>query len=622
MTTIKEYQQESYQQRFFYMKVLFVLALSLLGIPLSCLQLWHGNEYRNRSENNRIRLAEIKATRGRILDAERTIIADNRPSFVVSVIPEEVKDARTLMTYLSPVYPQEKMDLAGKIEYLGTATPFRAVPMWKDATWEAMAYLAANKVRIPGLVLEVNETRHYPYGVLFSHITGYIGEINSGEIEANKHYKYKPGDMIGKIGIEQQWERFLRGKDGGAQIEVDAHGREIRTLEKREPIPGHNVRLSVRTSLQEAAVAAFGPDKTGVAIAMDPRDGRILCYVSLPAYDPNRLVDGVSSEQWKLLINDPLHPLTNRGIQGQYPPGSVFKVLIAAAALQEGVVHPNDRFFCSGALRIGSRMFRCWRTHGHGTVDLHRALVESCDVYFYQVGQRLGIKKIKEWASRFGFGQPTGIELTGEKSGLVPSPEWKKKFSREPWYEGETAMVSIGQGALLVTPLQLLCMMATIANGGMRWTPRLVECAESLDGALVADNPPRLSASLPLSPSTVTVLHQALRDVVMTGSGTGTRARLQGIDVAGKTGTAQVVQLGREKGGSAVRETNDHAWFVCYAPADAPEIAVVVLVEHGGHGGQAAAPIARQILRAYFEEQHNRAPPVDTQQQALLDTLF
>lgn len=617
MTRIKEHHKERFQPRFYYLKVFYLLGLSLLLVRLACLQIWHGNEYRTRSENNRIRLSEIKATRGRIMDADRVIIADNRPSFVVSVIPEEAEDKEALVSHLSSVYPYDQGDLLASIEALGRAVPFRAQPIWKDATWEAMAYLAANKIRIPGLVIQVAESRHYPYGDLFAPITGYIGEISNEEIGRYRNYNYKPGDMIGKAGVEQQWEKFLRGKDGGQQVEVDARGREIRTLEYLEPVPGHNVILSVRTSLQRAAVEAFGKDRTGTAIAMDPRDGRILCYVSVPSFDPNSFVGRVSGEQWKNLVSDPLHPMTNRGIQGQYPPGSVFKALIATAALQEGVISPQETLWCGGSYRVGNKSFRCWRTHGHGSVDLHRALVESCDVYFYQVGLRLGIKRIKEWAGRFGFGQQTGIDLSGEKQGVVPCPEWKRKRSKEPWYEGETAMVSIGQGSLLVTPLQLLCMIATIGNGGKRWAPRIVDRVESLEGTLVMENPPRLNASVDLDPSTLGRIHAALRDVVMTRSGTGTRARIDGVEVAGKTGTAQVVQLGREKAGP--REAKDHAWFACYAPADDPEIAVVVLVEHGGHGGESAAPVAREILRTYFSERQRR--PADTPERMARSTF-
>jgi len=624
MTRIKEPQREGFRKQFVYTTILYTLVCSFLLLRLACLQIWKGKEYRNLSENNRIRLTEIKASRGRILDADRTILVDNRPSFVVSVIPEEVQNDEILGHYLGSVYPLDKDELWLQIQNLRKAIPFRAVPIWKDASWEEMAYLEANKLRIPGVVLQVNEVRNYLYGNLFSHVTGYIGEVNSEEIGRLRQYAYKPGDFIGKVSIESQWERYLRGRDGGAQAEVDARGREIRILEKREPIPGNNVFLSIRSPLQKCAFDAFGKNNAGVAIAMDPRDGRILCYVSIPSYDPNQLAVGVSYEQWKSLSTHAQHPLTNRGIQGQYPAGSVFKVVMAVAALEEHVVSPGESLYCGGSYRVGNKVFRCWRKQGHGSVNLHRALVESCDVYFYQIGQRLGIERIARYATLFGFGHPTDIGLGGEREGLVPSELWKRKRFREPWYDGETVMVSIGQGYLLVTPIQILTMMATVANGGNRWTPRIVERVESIDGGLVMENQPMLKESLDISPSTLKLVQTSLRDVVMTRSGTGTRARVEGVEVAGKTGTAQVVRMGveRKKRKAVSREKEDHAWFTCYAPAHNPEIAVVVLLEHGGHGGESAAPIAREILRAYFSGKHPLKEEVRVSQSASSRTMM
>ena len=610
MTRIKEHHSEEFRKQFFCAALLYLMVLGFLLVRLAYLQIWKGNEYRHMSENNRIRLTEIVASRGRILDRDRTVLVDNRPCFVVSVIPEEVQNEQILTHHLSLVYPSGQDELLSQIRSLSKALPFRAFPLWKDASWEAMAYIEANKLRIPGVLIQVNEVRNYLYGSLMSHITGYIGEVNPQEIDRYPYYVYKPGDCIGKSGIESQWERFLRGRNGGAQVEVDARGREIRMLEKKEPVPGNNLVLSVHVALQKSALEAFGEDTTGVAIAMDPRNGRILCYVSLPSFDPNQFVGGVPSEEWNALSTHPLHPLTNRGIQGQYPPGSVFKIVIAAAALEEHVVSPEEFLYCGGSYK----RFRCWKKHGHGSVNLHRALVESCDVYFYQLGQRLGIQRIAAYAKRFGFGDLTGIGLNGERAGHVPSEEWKKKRLGEPWYEGETLQVAIGQGYLLVTPLQILTMMATIANGGTRWVPRIVERVESLDGGLIMEDQPLVKSSVHLSPSTLTHMRTALRDVVMTRSGTGTRARLDTVEVAGKTGTAQVIRMGeeRQRDEALPREARDHAWFTCYAPVQDPEIAVVVLVEHGGHGGESAAPIAREILRTYFTTVHPPKEPAET----------
>jgi penicillin-binding protein 2 len=324
--------------------------------------------------------------------------------------------------------------------------------------------------------------------------------------------------------------------------------------------------------------------------------------LNLPSFDPNHFVGGFSREEWDDLRTDPFHPLTDRVIQGLYPPGSIFKIVVAVAGLEEGLVTPQEKFFCSGRLHLGVRDFRCWRKAGHGAMDFHQALVQSCDVYFYQLGQRLGIERIRDYAKRFGLGQRTGIPLEGEKTGLVPSPEWKRNRFGEPWYEGETLVVSIGQGALLVTPIQVVTLLSSVANGGILLRPRLVERVEYTDGRVFMDNDSQGRAPVPFSTGTAAILRNALRAVVDAEKGTGRRARLEGVPVAGKTGTAQVVRLDDQKKSEdeIPRKERDHAWFACYAPADSPEIVVVVLVEHGGHGGETAAPIAREILAEYF----------------------
>jgi penicillin-binding protein 2 len=428
-----------------------------------------------------------------------------------------------------------------------------------------------------------------------------MGEINPRELQRAHRHDYRIGDWIGKVGIEKYWEDQLRGKKGGLQVEADARGRQISLVKRKEPTPGKNLVLSLERRLQQRARQAFG-DATGVAIAADPRDGRVLCYLNLPSYDPNSFVGGISRDEWDSLRMNPFHPLTNRGIQGLYPPGSVFKIVLAIAALEEGVVTPEEKVFCSGRYRLGTRDFRCWRRAGHASVDMHQAIVQSCDVYFYQMGQRLGIDRIQAYAKRFGLGQRTGIGLDGEKTGLVPSPEWKRKRFGEPWYEGETLIVSIGQGALLVTPIQVVGLLAAVTNGGTLFEPRLVERIESMDGKASVERASERGAPVHFSNRTATIVQNALRDVVASEKGTGKRARLEGVAVAGKTGTAQVIRMDDQKTSAdeIPLKERDHAWFACYAPAESPEIVVVVLVEHGGHGGETAAPIAREILEEYF----------------------
>jgi penicillin-binding protein 2 len=597
----------------------FAAAFTILLARLAYFQLWSGEAFRSLSETNRIRVTEIHAPRGRILDANHEILVDNRPCFDVTVIPEEVQDYASLEASLSGLSPLPAEVLKERLATIRRSVPFRSHVVWRDASWETVAYLEANALRTPGVMIQVTQARDYLTRGLFAHSIGYIGETSQRDLDNSHAHKYRIGDWIGKAGIERNWEEQLRGKKGGLQVEADARGRQISVIKRKEPTPGGTLLLSLQRRLQERALQAFG-DMQGVAIAADPRDGRILCYLSLPWFDPNSFVGGISREEWDSLRLDPHHPLTDRAIQGLYPLGSVFKIVLAAAALEEGVITPQERIFCSGKHRLGVREFRCWKKSGHGSVDFHRALVESCDVYFYQVGQRLGIERIHAYATQFGFGQCTGIRLDGEKTGLVPSPEWKRKRFGEPWYEGETLVVSIGQGALLVTPLQVVRMMSALVNGGALVTPRLVEKIESADGRGFDEGSPAPAASLRLSKGTAETVKQALRDVVESDRGTGKRARIKGVEVAGKTGTAQVVRMGERpsKGSDIPRREQDHAWFACYAPAASPEIVVVVLVEHGGHGGERAAPIAREILEEYFRSDPQKAiqaasPPADSE---------
>lgn len=601
MTNLRNGSGDAHARAFFITGLCVLCLFALLILRLAHIQLLEGERYRRLSERNRIRLLEIHAPRGKILDVNRESLADNRPRFDVTAIPEEVQDFDALEQALSPRSPLPPDTFRRRIQEMQKAVPFRSFPLWRDASWETMAYLEANRLRIPGVFVQVNQSRDYLYGDLLAGVIGYMGEISAAHLERDQGKHYRMGDWVGKVGIEKIMEEHLRGQKGGRQVEVDARGRQIRILQEREPDPGSNVVLHLDRRLQEAAANAL-KGQAGTVIAMDPRDGKILCYVNRPSFDPNLFIRGISLDAWRALQNDPGRPLTNRGIQGQYPPGSVFKVLVALAALETGVVHPEERIFCSGSHKLGNHTFHCWNRRGHGPMDLHQALVESCDVYFYQVGQRLGIHRIREYAEAYGLGTRTGIRIPGEQAGLVPSPEWKQAAQNAPWYEGETLIVAIGQGALLVTPLQMAVMISAVANGGQLWTPRLVKQVEHPDGRVVMRSSPERRATLPVSPRVLDRIHHALRDTVHAERGTGHRARIPGTEIAGKTGTAQVVRL-REFNVPQEElpwEHRHHAWFVCYAPVRAPEIAVAVLVEHGGGGGSTAAPVAKKVLEAYF----------------------
>jgi len=435
-----------------------------------------------------------------------------------------------------------------------------------------------------------------------------LGEIGSSQLKGLKDQGYSMGDEIGQYGLERRWEEVLRGQSGGQQVEVDALGRRVRVLHEVPDVPGYTFHMTFDRRLQETAFAALN-GKEGTIVALDVNTGAILAMVSTPAFDPNTFARGIKAEEWRELIKDRLRPLSNRATQGQYPPGSTFKVIMTIAGLEEGVLQPEARISDPGYYNFGNRSFRDWKKGGHGSVDLRKAIVESCDVYFYQLGPRIGVDRIAKWARAFGLGEKTGVALDDERNGLVPDSEWKRKRYRQPWYPGETVSISIGQGYLTVTPLQLVNMIATVANGGTLYRPRIVSKVESFDGATIREYGPEKIRTINLKPSTLERLRSALADVVNGPGGTGGAARSSLVEIAGKTGTAQVVEM---KGGYVKTEqlayfNRDHAWFISYAPVQNPQIAVVVLVEHGGHGGEAAAPMAKKVIERYIELQKQPA---------------
>jgi penicillin-binding protein 2 len=432
-----------------------------------------------------------------------------------------------------------------------------------------------------------------------AHLLGYLGEIGPKQLKTQKANGYSMGDEIGQFGLERRWEEFLRGQSGGQQVEVDALGRRVRVLHEVEDVPGYNVVLTIDKDVQQAAYEGL-KGKDGAIVALDVNSGAVLAMASTPAFDPNVFARGVTSQEWRSLTTDRAHPLNNRAIQGQYPPGSTFKIVLTVASLEEETIPPGQTLSCGGSWTVGNRAFRDWKKEGHGPVDLHKGLVQSCDVYYYQLGQRLGIDQIAKHARNLGLGEKTGIALDDEKPGLIPDTEWKKRRYNQPWYPGETPSAAIGQGYITVTPLQMANLMAIIGNGGTRYRPWFVSKVVSLDGSVIQEYGPEKLGTAPLKESTVAFLRNTLRDVV--SAGTGGSAKSQMVSIGGKTGTAQVVEmkgayLKSEQLAYAIR---DHAWFVAYAPTENPEIAVAVLVEHGGHGGSAAAPLAKSVIEKYF----------------------
>ena len=582
--------------------VVLILAFGALIGRLFFLQVVDGERYTFLSENNRVRIKRIPGTRGMVVDRAGQLLVDSRPSFDLLFVAEDAEQPESTLRQLAHYLGRDEKELLAVFEENQKRPAFEEVVIGRDVDWATVVAVESHQLDLPGVTLRARPRRSYADGPIGAHVLGYLGEIGPKQLKNLKDQGYATGDEFGQYGLEKTWEDFLRGQSGGQQVEVDALGRRVRVLHEVTDIPGYTVHLTLDRQLQETAFEAL-KGKEGTIVALDVNTGAILAMVSTPAFDPNIFARGIKSDEWQTLIKDRLRPLSNRAIQGQYPPGSTFKVIMAIAGLEEGVLQPESRISDPGYFVFGNRTFRDWKKGGHGSVDLHKAIVESCDVYFYQAAQKIGIDRIAKWARAFGLGERSGASLDDEKGGLVPDSEWKRKRYRQPWYPGETISIGIGQGYLTVTPLQLANMMAAVANGGILYRPRIVDKIESVDGTIAREYGPEKIRTIDVKSATLERLRSALADVVKAPGGTGGAARSSIVDIAGKTGTAQVLEM---KGGYVKTEqlayfNRDHAWFVSYAPAQNPKIAVTVLVEHGGHGGDAAAPLAKKVIEKYME---------------------
>ena len=565
--------------------------LVLIG-QLWYLQVLEGGRFLDASDKNRLRIRPIAAPRGILFDRHGVPLVDNRPAFTLSLIPRElpreaaVRDAvlGRVAALLRIPYP-ELQDAVARLQ----PDSFLPVRVRRGLTLEDVAKIEEWKLELPGVITEVEPQRVYPTSRFAAHLLGYVREANDDQLRQGR---YRRGEMVGQNGLERLLDDYLRGKDGGERIEVDAMGRAVRMIQQSEPHPGAQVVTTVDRRVQEAAERAM-EGRAGAVVVMDPRSGDVLAMVSTPAYEIDRFTGTIDRAAWLRVVQDPNFPLLNRTIQSQYAPGSVFKILVAAAGLQEGSLTPLDRVHCTGEFHLGAWTFKDWKTEGHGVMDLHRAIAQSCDVFFYNAGLKVGGSTIARYATAFGFGGPTGIELPGEKLGLIPHPAERRE--RRAWTAGDTVNMSIGQGAVLVTPMQVARFMGAVANGGVLWRPRLVQRVERPERGVVYSDPGKVNGHVELSPVVWEYLRRSLWAVVNEG-GTGAAARIPGLEIAGKTGTAQIIAKSKSSLGQ------DHAWFVAFAPVKEPEVVVVVLVERGGHGGDVAAPIARRILQAIFFE--------------------
>ncbi|MBI2998553.1 MAG: penicillin-binding protein 2 [Deltaproteobacteria bacterium] len=590
-----------FRRRTRFLTTLVSIVFLLLGGRLFFLQVLQGERFTYLAENNRIRLKKIPGTRGMVFDRNGQLLVDSRPSFDLLFVPEDATEPEMTLKYLARVLGRDE---AGLLNILGESKGrplFEEIVLGRDVDWRTVVAVETHHLELPGVTLRMRPRRSYLNNGAAAHLLGYIGEIGPKQLNALKEKGYSVRDDIGRFGLEKSWESFLRGRGGGQQMEVNALGQKVRILGEVEEVPGNNVYLTLDRDLQGSAYEAL-QGKQGAIVALDARSGATLALASSPPFDPNVFARGIGADEWHALVKDKMQPLNNRAVQGQYPPASTFKIVLAIAALEEGLIQPETRIFDPGYYVVGNRTFRDWKKGGHGWVDLHKAIVESCDVYFYQLGQRLGIDRIAKYARLLGLGDKTGIALDDEKSGLIPDSEWKRKRFGQPWFPGETPSAAIGQGYVSVTPLQMANLLAAVANGGTLYRPWFVRKVETLDGRLIREYGPEKIRSVALKEGTLKHIRNALRDVVNSGSGTGGKAMSNLIEIAGKTGTAQVAEMrgGFVNSERLPYEIRDHAWFVGYAPAENPEIAVAVLVEHGGRGGSAAAPLAKMVIEKYF----------------------
>lgn len=590
----------------------FILCIFLVLLAkLFLLQIIQGDFYYRKSENNRIQLIESIAPRGRIYDCKGELLVDNRPSFCASLIPWLAADRvdETLERFKG-VCKVDEEEIKKKIKRQ-RFRPFQPILLAQDLTPAIVSKILESENEFPGIVIRTIPSRYYPNHSLCAHLLGYVQEINEKDLERLKDEGYEQSDLIGQNGIERSYETFLRGVDGGTGIEIDVRGRPAQVpciLGEKEPTIGADAVLTIEKRVQEACESALQGNR-GAIVVMNPFNGDIIGMASSPGFDPNMFIQPISSSRWQKMVNNPSHPMLNRVVQATYPPASVFKIVVAVAALEEGKADLNDVVKCEGAMKAGKRTYRCWNRSGHGLVNFARGVAESCDIYFYHLGVKLGPEIIEKYARLFGLGVPSGIEIGGEKSGIVPGPEWKKRTKGERWFLGDTFNFSIGQGHLLTTPLQMANVMNVLFNGGKLYRPRLVR--EILfRGGEKKKFSPQLIKQIVLKPSTVNTMRTVLRLVVTRG--TGTLSNISEAEVIGKTGTAQ------NPGGK------DHAWFIAFCEpqldSQSKSVTIAVLLENGGSGGAVACPIAARVLRSIY--QIKPSSTVSGNMQTISDTAF
>lgn len=594
------YESESYQPPklgLWLLQGLIIFIFFVFGLRFWYLQIHRGEEFSRMARENQLRKETIYAPRGLLRDRNGKLLAVNEPSYALALVREDCKDIDKTLLHIAEITGRDLDQLKEKYEQgRRLVKAFEPMILVPELPFELLARIEANALFWPGLEIVHRPRRHYPYGSLMAHILGYVAEASQEEMQDDKSLRM--GDSVGKQGLEYVLEQKLRGAKGVMQLEVDATGRDLTQRVLREPKAGDNVVLSIDLELQRFVTEQLRGMAGGVVV-MDPDNGQLLALVTQPSYDNNLFTAGLSNQQWEALQLNPRHPLQNRVIQSVYPPGSIWKLLMAAAGLSQGFIRPSDTVFCTGSYQLGRRVFRCWKKGGHGRTDLRKALVESCDVYFYQLGERMGVDRIHDYAEKCGFGEPTGIDLPHEKGGLAPSREWKRRRFGEPWHGGENLNLAIGQGYTLVQPLQVARFLSALVNGGKLLKPNLLKDAEET-----------VQAELPLSDEHRRTIVDAMVDTVASDHGTCRRIRRPDAVLGGKTGTAQVVKIAGEERRDKDEMPymhRDHAWMASFGERKGKRYVVVVMIEHGGHGGSAGGPISKAIYDKLFGPVGGRA---------------
>ncbi len=586
---------------------------STLAVGFWVMQVVQHAQFEEMAENNHQRTLALRAPRGIVFDRDLKVLVENRRSYSISIVREHTKDLNRTVHLLAEAIGVDEAVVKQAVDRHRREPSYRPIMIVQDATLAQVAAVKARRLdfELPDIVVEQVPTRQYPEAMA-AHLFGYVGEVNDAQVTDSDGLK--SGDIVGQAGIEKVYNSLLMGADGAKRVVVNSVGREIRVLEEDPPTEGKRLQLTIDADVQKAVEDAFKASGfNGASVVLDPSNGDVLAFTSVPAYDPNAFAAGVDRATWAALNTDEDRPLNDRAIQGRYSPGSTFKMAVALAGLEEGIITPDFHASCAGHANFYGRDFKCWKKGGHGSIDLRHAIEQSCDVYFYTVGNMVGVDKINKWATLLGLGVKSGIDLPNEVQGLVPSTEWKREKMHEKWYAGETISVSIGQGQVSLTPVSMAVYMATLANGGTRVTPHLLKAVDDGSGSgWKAVPPPPAQSKIEIDPQKL----QAIRDglwMVVNAAGTGGTARIAGHDVSGKTGSAQVISNTGRAAAKTTKNLRDHGWFVFFAPRDDPKIAGVVFAEHGIHGGNAAR-ITHHILDTFFAKQEGRPlppPPTD-----------